>query len=61
MGNSQTNKDENQYSMNIKLIGKNLKNFDNLIKSSNKLKCIKNFWKFEQLEDNSKIMEQLNK
>ena len=60
MGNSQTNKGENIYSMNIKYIGKNLKNFVNLIKSSNKLKCIKNFWKFEQLEDNRTIMEQLN-
>ena len=73
MGNKQNNlkdinkkdqkenvKGNNGLYMHIQFVGKDLINFYNNLIASEKLKCIKDFWNFEKIEENLSITEQIN-
>ena len=57
MGNDQ--KDDCFY-MHIQIIGKDMTNFYNTIKTTKKYRIIKEYWKIEKPDENSTLIEQIN-
>ena len=61
MGNKQNAKEQQYtFNMHIQFIGQNLKTFRKQLLSSQRLKCIKDYWNFEEIEDNLSINDQIN-